>query len=174
MFLRITLLLFLFAETASAQYPDGTIILSSKKGLIGRVAKRITGGDQYTHSQIILGGRVYESDWPRAKVGPIGHYKRGTTNDYYVPVVPFTTQEVAQMKTKAQSMVGKRYDLRNYRNPSSRRTDGTWCSPFVGQVLNASGRFNLSFNDYYEPQNLIGAVDNSFSFYKRVQSGVGR
>jgi hypothetical protein len=94
MFLRIALLLCVFTGTVCAQYPDGTIVLSSKKGLVGRVAKRITGGDQYTHSQIILGGRLYESDWPRAKVGPIENYKRRTTNDYYVPVAPYSPSEV--------------------------------------------------------------------------------
>ena len=170
MIFRIILLMFLFSGTVSAQYPDGTIILSSKKGLIGFVAKGVTGGDQYTHSQIILRGMVYESDFPYAKVGPIGHYKRRTTNDYYIPVVPYTSAEVQLMLNKANSLVGRSYNLRNYRRPGTPKTHGTWCSPFVGQILNSSGRHALSSHDYYEPQNLRAATTGTHVFYRRVKN----
>lgn len=168
MLFRVALFVLLFTGTVCARYPDGTIVLSSKKGLVGRIAKRITGGDQYTHSAIILNGRLYESDWPRAKVGSIWSYKRGTTNDYYVPVTPYSPSEVQAMLAKARSLIGRPYDLKNYRKPGSRQTYGTWCSPFVGQVLNNSGRHSLSSHDYYEPQNLREATSGTHRFYGRV------
>lgn len=154
-------------NTVYAQYPDGTLVLSSKKGLVGRIAKRVTGGDQYTHIGIIIDNKLYESDWPRAKVGPITHKLR-TTNDYYYPNTPYTAIEIDAMRNKAKSLVGRPYNLRNYRIPGSKKTYGTWCSPFVGQVLNASGRYNLSSHDYYEPQNVINNITNDYNLRYRV------
>jgi len=167
--LAIICIAFLCAQESQAQYPDGTVILSSKKGLVGRIARRITGGDQYTHSAIVLNGKVYESDWPRAKIGRIGAHKRRTTNDYYIPVVPYTPYESAAMIQKANSMVGQPYQLRNYWRPGSRPTEGTWCSPFVGRVLNASGRHNLTFHDYYEPQNVLQAVGSQYQYHSTIR-----
>jgi len=163
------LILFCLTNTSYAQYPDGTLIFSSKKGLIGRVAKNMTGGDQYTHVGVVIDGYVYESDWPRAHAVPVANYgKPRTTNDYYIPKVPFSVVEVAAMRANAQINLGKPYKLRNYLRPRSKKTDGTWCSPYSAGVISASGRYQLSQHDGYEPQNLLRAVRSGYTFRSRI------
>lgn len=166
------LFLFLFlgiSNVSFGQYPDGTLVFSNSRGLVGRVAKRITGGDQYTHVGVVLDGKVYESDFPRAKNTPVGRYSRITnTNDYYVPSTPYSQQEVTRIKSYVDSHMGQSYRLRNYFHPNSRQVNGTWCSPFVGNALNASGRYNLSRSQIHEPQNLINAIGSHHNFIKRV------
>lgn len=158
------------SNVSLAQYPDGTLVLSNSRGLVGRIAKRITGGDQYTHVGVVIDGRVYESDWPRAKNTLVSQYSRRTnTNDYYVPSTLYSQNEVAKMKSYATSHMGQPYRLRNYFHPNSRQINGTWCSPFAGNVLNASGRYNLSRSQIHEPQNLIHAVGNDYRFVERVR-----
>ena len=157
------------AQDNGAYYPDGTIVLSNKRGLVGMIARRITGGDQYTHSGIVLNNRVYESDFPRVRSTPVSRYgKRRTTNDYFVPAVPYTPHQVHAMRDVAQSRLGQPYRLRSYFNPSVVTPSGTWCSPYVGQVLNASGRFGLSSYDMHEPQNILNRVGDSYIFHSRV------
>jgi hypothetical protein len=159
------LLLSCWANLVFAQHPDGTIVLSNKKGIVGRVARRITGGDEYTHVGIVIDGYVYESDYPRSKRTPVAQYgKRRTTNDYYHPIHPV---DVGAMRDKANSMLGLPYSLKNYVRPGSVVEQGMWCSPFVGKVLNAGG-FRLSEQDYYEPQNLLQSVGSQYRFYSRV------
>ncbi|MEM1224592.1 MAG: hypothetical protein AAGJ40_02785 [Planctomycetota bacterium] len=162
------LLLILATCHGHAQVPDGTVILSSKKGLIGRIAQRVTGGDQYTHAAIVLDGYVYESDWPRAKRTPVNQYgKWRSTNDFYVPSQPLSRGQVSAMRSKAQSMLGTRYDLRNYFRPGSARNAGTWCSPYVGKVLGAGG-VTLSSHQMHEPQNLKQAIGHRYRFARRT------
>jgi hypothetical protein len=154
----------MLSTLAHAQYPDGTLVFSSKRGLVGRIAKRITGGDQYTHVGIVFGGRVYESDFPRATSTPVSQYgKRGTTNDYYVPTRPIG--DINAMHATAQSMLGTRYGLRGYIKPV--RKPDMWCSPYVGKVLNAGGQ-RLTASDYHEPQNLLNRMSGSLQFGGRV------
>lgn len=134
------------------------IILSTKNGPVGRIAQRMTG-DYYTHSAIVLNGYVYEQDWPRAKRTPLSEYgKRRTINDIY----NLPQGNVAAMQRYAESRMGERYRLRNYLFPRSRKTNGTWCSPFVGQVLNKGG-YNLSPSQMYEPENLRQSLPLNFS-----------
>lgn len=154
----------------SQDYPDGTLILSSKKGVIGRIAKNMTGGDQYTHVSIIIDEYVYEQDFPRSKKSRlVGYrYKPRSTNDFYVPTRQYTKQEVDRMRNYAESHLGQRYQLKNYLNPRSRKTSGNWCSPWVGRVLNSSGRYNLSTRDHFEPQNLISKIRNEYTLVSRL------
>ena len=156
----LLVLLCLICSESFAQYPDGTLILSSKKGLIGRVAKRMTCGDQYTHIAIIIDQHVYEQDFPRSKATPLRFYKykRRSTNDFYIPITPFTHEQTVRMKRYADAHLGEPYQLRNYLNPRSRKTRGTWCSTWVGRVLNSSGRFDVSRTQSFEPQNLLDTV----------------
>jgi hypothetical protein len=143
---------------------SGTIVLSSKTGLVGRIAKRISGGDHYTHVGIVIDGYVYESDWPRAKKTPVSQYgKRGSTNDYYAPT---KSLDVDTMRQKAESMLGTRYSLRSYFHPD-RKSNGTWCSPFSGEVLNAGG-CNLTPAQYHEPQNIYETLRSEYNFESRV------
>jgi len=164
----VILFLTLMINQVDAGYPDGTVVFSYKNGLVGRIAKRITGGDQYTHVGVVINNKVYESDWPRTKATPVNQYgKRRTTNDYYVPLTPYSGQEVQNMRAYADSQIGTPYRLRNYFHPNTKKTNGTWCSPFVGRILNRSGRFNLSEQNYHEPQNIKNNL-HGYGFSRRV------
>lgn len=165
----MTVVLLLGTTTvANAQYPDGTLVLSQSRGLIGRIAKRITG-DHYTHIGIVIDGKIYESDWPRTKRSPIrGYGRRKATYDFYVPNTPYSSHEVARMRSYATSKLGQPYQLRNYFRPGTRPTKGTWCSPFVGKVLNSSGRHRLSTGQSWEPQNVINTLRSQHHFSGRI------
>lgn len=166
----IIALLMAMASTTQAQYPDGTLVLSSKRGIVGRVAKRITGGDSYTHVAIVIDGYVYEMDYPKPKRSPVGQYgKRRTTNDYYVPLVTYSASEVASMRTAIANSSGQRYGLKAYFRTKPTDPKWTWCSPYVGRTLNATGRYRLSSSQFHEPQNLIGSVAGGYRFHSRVR-----
>lgn len=151
-------------------YPDGTIVFSYSTNIIGRIAKRITKGDHYTHVGIVIDGMIYESDWPRAKRSPIRDYgKRKCVYDFYVPLFRYTEEEVDRMRRKAKAELGKPYQLRNYIRPWTRKTEGTWCSPYVTAVLNATGYWRLSSKDAYEPQNLYQAVIRHYAYHSTIK-----
>jgi hypothetical protein len=154
----LTLLLFiLLSNNCYSQQ----LVLSNKQGLVGRTAQRITG-DYYTHSAIELNGWVYESDWPRVKKTPVWAYgKPRTTNDYYQ--LNLSQNEINRMQAYAESRLGEPYRLRNYFFPRSRRTNGTWCSPFVGQVLNQSNSYRINNYQSFEPQNLFNTIRPTFN-----------
>lgn len=166
--LLLLAMLLLLASTAVGHWPDGTLVFSSKKGIVGNVAKRITGGDQYTHVGIVFAGQVYESDFPHARRMDVRVYgKRGTTNDYWVPRHVLDRNTIDKMKSKASSMLGTPYRLRGYFRPGA-RSNGMWCSPYVGKVLNAGGR-NLRPQDYHEPQNILTRIGHDYQFAARVR-----
>lgn len=171
--MRLLIIILFFASTsaiAHAQHmPDGTLVFSSKRGPIGRIAQRITGGDQYTHVGVVIDGYVYESDWPRSKRTPVAQYgKARTTNDYYTPAQPLSPQTIDAMRAQANATLGQPYRLRGYFNPARTHADGTWCSPYAGRVLQAGG-VQLSTSDYHEPQNLLGRVRDQYRFSNRVR-----
>jgi len=149
----------------SQQIESGTLVFSNKSSLVGRIAKRVSGGDHYTHVGIVIDGYVYESDWPRSKKTPVNQYgKRFTTNDYYRPNHAL---DVTAMRSTAESMLGQRYSLKNYFRPGSQPSNGTWCSPFAGRVLN-SGGYNLTPTQFHEPQAIYNTIRPQFSFVQRV------
>jgi hypothetical protein len=151
----------LCAVGCAVQAHSQDIVFSSKSSMVGRIAKAITGGDKYTHVGIVIDGYVYESDWPRVRKVPVAKYgKRFTTNDYYS--LRLTPAEKARIKQAIEQRIGEPYRLRNYLWPRSRKTNGTWCSPFAGTALNQSGRFELAPSQYYEPQNLFNATQPEF------------
>ena len=45
--------MFMLGNVAYAQYPNGTLILMTKEGPVGKIAQRMTG-DYYTHIAIII------------------------------------------------------------------------------------------------------------------------
>lgn len=162
-------MILLWCSTVFAQHPNGTLVLSSADTIVGRTAKRITNGDRYTHIGIVIDGQVYEATLPRAKRGPIASYpSRRSTNDFFEPIHPYSYQEVDRMRRFANSQLGVPYKLRNYFHPRSRPVNGTWCSPFVGRILNASGRHHLSKHQMFEPQNVINTLRNQLRFARRV------
>lgn len=158
--IRIAIILSLFASTASAQLPDGTLVYSSKPNtIIGNVAKRWAARAQgyratHTHVGIVLGGRVYHADYPRVEAKPIGSRKHGESVTYQLPSRNYTPQQVQSMRSYARSQIGQPYRLRGFI-----RSDGQegWCSPFVKNVLNRGGH-NLSYQDGFTPDNLKRAV----------------
>lgn len=159
----------LMQHSAAAQMPDGTLVFSNKRGVIGRVAHRLTGGEHYTHVGIVLGGRVYESDWPRATSHPVAHYgKFRTTNDYFVPQQLFSSASTQAMRYQASSLMGMPYSLRRFFNPHVADDRGTWCSPFVASVLAAGGRPTTP-SQSHTPQRLLNAVGSHYQFVGRVR-----
>lgn len=155
---------------AFGDYPNGTLLFSSSKSLVGRIARNMTGGDQYTHTAIVIDNYVYEADWPRVKRTHVNSYgKRGSTNDFYIPKIEFTQDEVNKMRAKATSLIGTPYRLRNYFRPNSRPVNGTWCSPFTGIVLNSSGRYRISQREMFEPQDLFHKTQIDYNFKTQIR-----
>lgn len=74
--------------------------------------------------------------------------------------------KVAAMKAHAESMLGLPYTLRNYFKPWTKPTKGTWCSPYVARVLNASGRYTLTKTDWWEPQDLFQRLEPDYCHVK--------
>ena len=150
------MLLVVFAASVKANYPDGTLVYSSKpSSVVGRVAKRMATRAQgyqatHTHVGIVLGGRVYHADYPRVEAKPIGQFKRGEIASYQLPIRNYTPQQISAMRAYAQSQIGQPYRLRGFL-----RRDGSegWCSTFVGQVLNRGGH-SISKRDRFTPDNL--------------------
>lgn len=154
------LLLACVCVPAFAQYPDGTLVYSSKPNtIIGNVAKRWAARAQgyratHTHVGIVLGGRVYHADYPRVEAKPIGSRKHGEAVTYQLPSRNYTAQQVQSMRSYAQSQIGQPYRLRGFI-----RRDGSegWCSTFVGQVLDRGGH-NITKQQRFTPDNLQRAV----------------
>lgn len=159
--MRTLILFLLLSSTCQAQQ----LVMSSKDGLVGDVAKNIVERrsgyrPQYTHSAIELNGWVYEMDYPVAKKTPVQYYgKPRTTNDYYQ--LNLSQDQINRMQAYAESRLGEPYRLRNYFHPNSRKIYGTWCSPFVGEVLN-SGGYNLTRDQVGEPQKLYNTLKPRF------------
>lgn len=154
------LLLACICSTAIAQYPDGTMVYSSKPGaVIGRVAQRWAGRAQgyratHTHVGVILNGRVYHADYPRVTTRPIGQLKRGEVAHYVLPTRQYTPEQIAAMRAYAESQVGKPYRLAGFI-----RGDGQtgWCSTFVGEVAKRGGH-QVSYSDMFTPDKLMRAM----------------
>ena len=158
--MSVGMTLVVFTTDVKADYPDGTIVYSSKPNhIVGRVAQRWATRAQgyratYTHVGIVLGGRVYHADYPRVEAKPIGQFKRGEIASYSLPARQYTPQQVAAMTAYAQSQLGQPYRLRGFI-----RGDGSegWCSTFVKNVLNRAGH-NLTYRDGFTPDNLLRAI----------------
>lgn len=164
----LTIFIFLVSH-AYAQYPPSTIGFANKPNtIVGTIASRLTGNERRTHAVYIDGRTVFESDWPRAKATDIGHaFKRGTFTDIYVPINP--NYDTASMRRQAVSMIGQPYRLRNFLHPRSRPVNGSWCSPFVGRVLNAGG-YNLSPQQYHTPERLLNAVRHNYRYLHTIRN----
>lgn len=165
--IRSILLILLFATTATAQdVPDGTLVLSYKNGLIGRIARRITK-DHYTHIAIVVDGKVHESDWPRSKATPVSRYgKRRTVNEYYVPNTPYDNAQIARLRRSVP--IGEPYRLAGYFAPHKASGD-VWCSVYVARALNATGRFQISRWTGREPQRIINQLNNQYTYSHTVR-----
>ena len=143
--------------------PDGTVLMMYCDCTVGRIAQRITH-DRYTHAAIVLKGFVYEADYPVVKRTPLRKYQRPRAHIYaFVPRHSFTTAEVSGMVQYAESHLGQRYGLRSYFHPNAPSHGRTWCSLYVEEVLNHSGRYHLTRAQGFEPQNLLDAIGNNYS-----------
>lgn len=167
----LTLVLAIITTTASAQYPDGTLVMSSKPGtIIGNVAQRMATRaqgyrSQYTHVGVVIQGRIYHSDFPRVGSIAVGAHKRGERADYYVPTRQYTPQQVAAMKSYAQSQVGQPYRLRGFR---LRNGEEGWCSTFAGQALNRAG-YNIGKSQRFTPDGVLNSVRSRYRFSGSIQ-----
>lgn len=162
----LLLIMTLLSSIGNAQsLPDGTLVMSNKPGtLVGNIARRLANGDEHTHVGIVFRGRVYHMDFPYATSVPVAKYgKRGEVIDYYVPTSP--VQEAGKMLAAARSMMGQPYSLRGFMRPH--RKPGTWCSPFVGKVLNAGG-YHIPPSVYHKPQTLLNYMRSQVRFSHRV------
>ncbi len=155
-----TILIACVCSQAFAQYPDGTMVYSSKPGsIVGRVAQRWASRAQgyqatHTHVGIVLNGKVYHADYPRVTTKPIGQLKRGEVAHYVLPSKQYTQAELSAMRSYAESQVGKPYRLAGFI-----RRDGQkgWCSTFVGEVAKRGGH-SISYGEMFTPDNLRRAI----------------
>jgi len=66
-------------ECSGQTYPDGTLVMSRLKGRFGNFLSRATE-THYTHTAIVIDGKVCESTFPRAKCTPINRTEVGCGN----------------------------------------------------------------------------------------------
>jgi hypothetical protein len=142
-----------------AELPTGSVLLMHSDNVVGRVARRVLDGDRYTHAAIVIDGQVYEADWPAVQVHPAATYRRPATEIVvYVPRRPFTPAETAAMRAYAVAHLGQPYGLKTFFAPRTRPNGKTWCSRFVKDALNVSGRYELTEHQGREPHNLAAAI----------------
>lgn len=149
----------------STGLPNGTLIFYESETIIGKAAKVITEGDRFTHVAIVIDGLIYEADFPRVKKSSrVGYGKPKSTMYFYAPRKPFTGDSLSRMRAHAERRLGEPYRLYNYFQPHAPRVYGTWCSRYVGDVLNASGRYKISKWVSHEPQDLFGWVKRDYYY----------
>ena len=128
---------------------EGMVIIF-ENGRLSRPIARNTGS-YMSHCAIYLDGWVYESTSPVARKLPWDEYKkfiytrkqivRRLRIHYLIPATPFTKKELKKMKEYAMGQMGRPYRMRNWWQ--DRDSEGTHCSQFAGEVLEASGRPEL-------------------------------
>jgi hypothetical protein len=75
------------------------LVMSRLKGRFGNFLSRVTG-THYTHTAIVIDGKVCESTFPRAKCTPINRYAAG--KPWIVRYVP-PTEPLTPAKSKASA-----------------------------------------------------------------------
>lgn len=152
-----------------ANYPNGTLVFSNLRTAFGRWLNRV-GPMSHSHVGIVIDGQVYEADWPRVKCGPPeSHYKRHATYEFYTPTQPYSVHEVAGMRNHARSQLGRPYGVARWLVPGTRfGRGGIYCSEYVRDVLNASGRWRLNGGDGYNPGRLRSATAGGYRYVGAV------
>lgn len=144
--------------------PDGSLVFSNLHTPFGRWLNRV-GPMKYSHVGIVIDCRVYEADWPKCRSVPVSRYGKPLRSyEVFVPVVPFTPLEVSSTRVWVQSQMGRRYSAARWICPTTKLgRSGIYCSEFVRDALNASGRYELSNEVGYDPGRVFGRVSGDFS-----------
>jgi len=155
---------------------DGSVIFCSDGFLSKPIAKHT--GSSISHTAIILyeGGKpiVFEATWPRVKRTPLDeyikqleHHKRKRPGFNWVILQPkqkYTDTELESMKRYARSQLGRPYMLRGWWK--GREVRGIFCSQYVGNVLEKSGRI-ISANYKETPISLRQKLSNLYVLPER-------
>ena len=156
-----SILIWLILSVQAIGYENGTLLFSKTNLLPGRIAAKFIAPGNFQHVGIIFDGYVYESVWPRAKRSTVKRAMLPGWSYWAIePVTPYTTKELRQMRQEACDNLGKPYRVKNFLWPRTKETYGTWCSQYVREVLNASGRYQFTWNHGWEPQGLYNPLMN--------------
>ncbi|TWU54739.1 hypothetical protein Poly51_34580 [Rubripirellula tenax] len=148
-------LVFVCAECSGQNYPDGTLVMSRLKGRFGNFLSRVTG-THYTHTAIVIDGKVCESTFPRAKCTPLTRYAAGKPwiIRYIPPGEPLTPAQTHGIRDYVRQNVGRRYGLKQFFNPNSRPNGRIYCSQFAHGALKSAG-FQLPAKSWHTPDRLL-------------------
>lgn len=149
--------------------PDGTVL-----GLenTSSVVERVTRG-QIGHVAILLreGATtvVFEATPARVRRIALADYleelsrlnakkdeSRRTRLWLLTPAEPYSSEQVAAMRTYLSAQVGRRYSIRNY--VRAKPADGIHCAELVSSTLNQSGRYAFADCCKLHPQALYGEL----------------
>jgi uncharacterized protein YycO len=148
-------LFFVCTECSGQTYPDGTLVMSRLKGRFGNFLSRVTG-THYTHTAIVIDGKVCESTFPRAKCTPINRYAAGKPwiVRYVPPTEPLTSRQVQGIRSYANRNVGRRYGLKQFFNPNAKPDGRIYCSQFAHGALTSAG-IPLPARSWHTPDRLL-------------------
>ncbi|MFN3189133.1 MAG: YiiX/YebB-like N1pC/P60 family cysteine hydrolase [Aureliella sp.] len=148
-------LFFVCTECSGQTYPDGTLVMSRLKGRFGNFLSRVTG-THYTHTAIVVDGKVCESTFPRAKCTPINRYAAGKPwiVRYVPPTEALTPGQVQGIRDYANRNVGRRYGLKQFFNPNASPDGRIYCSQFVHKALTSAG-IPLPARSWHTPDRLL-------------------
>jgi hypothetical protein len=128
---------------------DGSVIFWKGGLLVGPISNNT--GSLLTHVAIVFSGIVYEATPPKvrklelsayqAHLGTLersGFWQRRNFSWFSMqPKVAYTTSEITAMLAYATAQLGRPYRLRGW---WSNDTRGIFCSQYVGNVIEKSGR----------------------------------
>ena len=152
--------------------PNGSIVVWEGGFLVGPIGN--VTGSQYTHVAIVLDNNIYEATPPVVRKMSVDNYfvyleslktkpfwQRRSFNYFILkPVKLFTDKQVSEMRSYAESQLGRPYMLRGYWQ--NREVRGIMCSQYVGNTLEKSGLIKSS-NYKESPISLYNKV---FPFYE--------
>lgn len=131
------------------KFVDGSVLFCSCKkphGIVDRIAVRVSGCD-LVHACLFLQDMVvYEATFPRVCKHPwiewLPDFRTSRFKDQdlfvMVPNVPYSEDELARILEFAEDQQHRRYKARGIWQ--ERETSGTYCSKFVSEVIEKSGR----------------------------------
>jgi hypothetical protein len=128
---------------------DGSVIFWSGGLLVGPISNNT--GSLLTHVAIVFDDIVYEATPPKVRKLKLSSYqthlqqlsrsgfwqRRNFSWFNMQPIVAYTTSELEAMLAYAESQLGRPYRLRGWWSNDLR---GIFCSQYVGNVIEKSGR----------------------------------
>jgi hypothetical protein len=138
--------------------PNGTLVMSRLKGPIGNRLSRRTG-THWTHTAVVVDGRVWEATLPRSKSTPIQKYGKPWWEMQAVqPSSPLRSYQVSGMRSYVRQNVGRAYGLRQFVNPSAPSNGRIYCSQFAHGALSAAGIPTAGVDPWHTPDKLLQGV----------------